>query len=179
MALTSTALLWTWIPVDKTGGPSFLFWSLYLISLGLSGYNPSLQAFGADQLETDDELPCTKDEKKPNSKSLFFQWWYFGICSGSLLGVSVMSYIQDTSGWGIGFAIPTIVMISSVAIFSFASRFYTYRQREDMDVNNSNSNPLGNIFQAIKATTSKIMNVGERFSLPSPFNKSTHVIELE
>ena len=173
MALTSTALLWTWIPVDKTGGSSFLFWSLYLISLGLSGYNPSLQAFGADQLETDEDLPYTKDEKKPDSKSLFFQWWYFGICSGSLLGVSVMSYIQDTSGWGIGFAIPTIVMITSVAIFSFSSRFYTYRQ-QDMDVN---SKPLQNIFQAIKTTTSKMKNFG--FTLPAASNKSSHVIELE
>lgn len=164
LALTSTALVGTWIP------DSFLFWSLYLISLGLGGYNPSLQAFGADQLETEEDLPCTKDEKNPDSKSLFFQWWYFGICSGSLLGVTVMSYIQDTSGWGIGFAIPTIVMIASIAFFSCGSRFYTYRQDRDV-----NWKTLETIVQAIKAITSKMMNCG----ITLPANKSSHVIELE
>lgn len=170
LALTSTALVGTWIPEDRTSGSSFLFWSLYLISLGLGGYNPSLQAFGADQLETEEDLPCTKDEKNPDSKSLFFQWWYFGICSGSLLGVTVMSYIQDTSGWGIGFAIPTIVMIASIAFFSCGSRFYTYRQDRDV-----NWKTLETIVQAIKAITSKMMNCG----INLPANKSSHVIELE
>ncbi|CBI34989.3 unnamed protein product, partial [Vitis vinifera] len=170
LALTSTALVGTWIPEDRTSGSSFLFWSLYLISLGLGGYNPSLQAFGADQLETEEDLPCTKDEKNPDSKSLFFQWWYFGICSGSLLGVTVMSYIQDTSGWGIGFAIPTIVMIASIAFFSCGTRFYTYRQDRDV-----NWKTLETIVQAIKAITSKMMNCG----INLPANKSSHVIELE
>lgn len=170
MALTSTTLVSKWIPLDTTSGSSFLFWSLYLISLGLGGYNPSLQAFGADQLETDEDLPCTKDEKKTDNKSLFFQWWYFGVCSGSLLGISVMSYIQDTSGWGIGFAIPTIVMTTSIAFFLCGSRFYTYRQDRDIDWK-----PLEAIVQAIKATASKMMNSG--ISLPD--SQSSHVIELE
>ncbi|CAN1272555.1 Protein NRT1/ PTR FAMILY 5.8 [Linum perenne] len=39
---------------------SLLFGSLCLISFGQGGYNPSLQAFGAEQLECEDEnLPCT------------------------------------------------------------------------------------------------------------------------
>ncbi|KAH8482987.1 hypothetical protein H0E87_027655 [Populus deltoides] len=98
VALTSTALSWARHPTNKISS-SYLFWSLCLISLGQGGYNPSLQAFGADQIANDDALPSTKDGQKSNKKSLFFQWWYFGVCGGSLAGVTVMSYIQDTFGW--------------------------------------------------------------------------------
>ncbi|KAJ6766835.1 OLIGOPEPTIDE TRANSPORTER-RELATED [Salix purpurea] len=98
VALTSTALAWATHPTDNISS-SYLFWSLCLISLGQGGYNPSLQAFGADQIPNDEDLPRTKDEQKSNKKSLFFQWWYFGVCGGSLAGVTVMSYIQDTFGW--------------------------------------------------------------------------------
>ncbi|KAM7273587.1 hypothetical protein ACFE04_028251 [Oxalis oulophora] len=94
--------------VHNTGhsiSSSFLFWSLCLISAGPGAYNPSLQALGTYQLENDEaSLPSTttKDEKNSNTKSLFFQWWYFGLCIGSLLGVTLMSYIQDNYGWVLG-----------------------------------------------------------------------------
>ncbi|RVW46596.1 Protein NRT1/ PTR family 5.8 [Vitis vinifera] len=121
-SLPPFALVGTWIPEDRTSGSSFLFWSLYLISLGLGGYNPSLQAFGADQLETEEDLPCTKDEKNPDSKSFVLPMVVLRYLQWQPLGVTVMSYIQDTSGWGIGFAIPTIVMIASIAFFSCGTR---------------------------------------------------------
>ncbi|KAK6928241.1 Proton-dependent oligopeptide transporter family [Dillenia turbinata] len=152
VALTSTALVWAEAPADKSISSSTLMWCLYLISLGQGGYNPSLQTFGAEQLEGEEDLPCNnKDEQSPSKKSLFFQWWYFGICSGSLLGVSLMSYIQDTIGWGLGFAIPTGAMVLSIVVFSRGSRFYVYKPREDVD-----ARVWENIVQAIKSAASKI-----------------------
>lgn len=100
---------------SKTTTTAPLTVSLHLISLGLAGYNPSLQAFAAEQLQDED-----------GDKSSFFQWWYFGICCGCLAGVSVMSYIQDTFGWGLGFSIPTLSMLASVLILLSANRFYLY-----------------------------------------------------
>lgn len=147
---------------------SSLSWPLHLISLGLGGYNPSLQAFAAEQLEDEDELPSTKDDKSSTKKSLFFQWWYFGICCGSLLGVSVMSYIQDTIGWGIGFAIPTIAMVASIAIFLSANKFYVRNSSKEMS--------LEKMIQAIKNTLSRLKNHGE---IPLQSNKSDAVHELE
>ncbi|CAN1162760.1 Protein NRT1/ PTR FAMILY 5.8 [Linum perenne] len=122
VALTSTAMAWGKYP-SSSMSYTFLFGSLCLISLGQGGYNPSLQAFGAEQLETgeeddDDEL------RKPNLKSLFFQWWYFGVCAGSLMGVMVMSYIQDNIGWVLGFAIPTLAMVASLALFCVGGTIY-------------------------------------------------------
>ncbi|KAI8541565.1 hypothetical protein RHMOL_Rhmol08G0072100 [Rhododendron molle] len=171
LALTSTALVRPWIPINKTGPSSSLFWSLYMISLGQGGYNPSLQAFGADQLEIEEEiLPCSsKSDEISDKKSLFFHWWYFGICSGSLLGVSLMAYVQDTFGWGLGFAIPTIIMVTSIALFSCGSRFYALKQPKGSVAFKA----FENMVHAMKATASKILKV--RFTL---LNKSD-VVELE
>lgn len=169
MALTSTAIMSraSTDQANKTSSSSFLFWSLYLISLGQGGYNPSLQAFGADQLDSEEEeLPTSEDDKKPNKKSLFFQWWYFGVCSGTVLGISVMSYIQDNFGWILGFAIPMISMVTSVVVFSCGSRIYTYKQRND------DYKPVVSILQVIKVAAWKLLNC--KVKLPNE-NKVTEL----
>ncbi|GMN42430.1 hypothetical protein TIFTF001_011639 [Ficus carica] len=170
VALTTSASVWAWSPANRTRSTTFLFWSLCLISLGQGGYNSSLQAFGADQLDEEEELPSSKEDQKSNIKSLFFQWWYFGVCSGSLLGVTLMSYIQDTFGWVLGFAIPAIAMVVSVVFFSFGSRIYIYKQVENMG---SNSKTIVNIVQSIQATASKLLSC--RISLPN----ADDIVELE
>ncbi|KAK2661861.1 hypothetical protein Ddye_000435 [Dipteronia dyeriana] len=155
-ALTSTAFSWTSSSTSRRSSSAFLYWSLCLISLGQGGYNPSLQAFGADQLDNDDdhdELPNSKDNCKSNKKSVFFTWWYFGVCSGSLLGVTVMSYIQDTYGWVLGFAIPTIAMVTSTISFLCGSRIYSYKSDEKTEA----KSPFRSIVRAIKAAASKLI----------------------
>ncbi|XP_051121106.1 protein NRT1/ PTR FAMILY 5.8-like [Andrographis paniculata] len=149
LALTSTAVRW---PTDKLGSISFLSWSLYMISLGQGGYNPSLQAFGADQLENEDELSCTNgdDDEKSGKKSMFFQWWYFGVCCGSLLGVSVMSYVQDNLGWGLGFAIPSFAMICSILMFFCGNRLFLHKHGE--------AKQFADVVQAIKVSVLNIIN---------------------
>ncbi|XVF58152.1 hypothetical protein PTKIN_Ptkin07bG0040300 [Pterospermum kingtungense] len=168
-AVASTALLWTWSPPSNTSSSAFLFWSLCLISLGQGAYNPSLQAFGADQLDHDEELPCSKDDKSSEKKSLFFQWWYFGVCSGSLLGVILMSYIQDTYGWVLGFAIPMFAMVISVGFFRCGSRLYAHKSDRSID-----NELFKNMLQIIKVTASKLSS--GRISLP---DDKSDVVELE
>ncbi|XP_020179640.1 protein NRT1/ PTR FAMILY 5.8 [Aegilops tauschii subsp. strangulata] len=120
--LASWAMLHKWLPWAT------LFLPLYLISIGQGAYNPSLQAFGADQLDIGDEDEDGGGggtaEEKGKVKSAFFQWWYFGICCGSLLGNTTMSYVQDTVGWGIGFAVPCAAMALSVAAFLCCTPLY-------------------------------------------------------
>ncbi|XP_008793797.2 protein NRT1/ PTR FAMILY 5.8-like [Phoenix dactylifera] len=161
VGLTLWALLCARMPASS------LFIPLYLISVGQGGYNPSLQAFGADQLEIEDNLPCS-NEDKTSKKSLFFQWWYFGICGGSLLGNSTMSYIQDTLGWGLGFAIPTGAMAMSVACFLCGARFYVHKQLK------LRNRPKESIVQALKAAANYIIN--RKLRLPS---RDDDVAELE
>lgn len=133
LALTSTALVSTWFP-NNASSSYFLFWSLCVVSIGAAGFNPSLQAFGTDQLESEEELPRRKDdERSGDKKSQLFQWWYFGICSGSLMGITFMSYVQDTFGWVVGFAIPTGAMVSSIVVFCCGNRIYAHKQ-DDIDL---------------------------------------------
>ncbi|XP_057983289.1 protein NRT1/ PTR FAMILY 5.9 [Malania oleifera] len=174
VALTWTAISWAWTPATAAGSSSALFWSLSLISLGQGGYNPSLQAFGADQLENDDELPQTADRDRHanKKKSLFFQCWYFGVCTGSLLGVSVMSYIQDTFGWGLGFVIPAIAMLASIVFFTCGSRYYTYRQAKAADVNK----PFRSMARTVAATVFKMTH--SRITLQNN-NDTVDELELE
>ncbi|PKU87146.1 protein NRT1/ PTR FAMILY 5.8 [Dendrobium catenatum] len=159
VGLTSWALLDAWMPIYT------LFLPLYLISIGQSGYNPSLQAFGADQLELDEDC---REEEKANKKSSFFQWWYFGICTGSLLGNSTMSYIQDNFGWGLGFSIPAVAMALSVTFFLCGSRFYVHKQTKVQ------KKSLDGIIKAAMAYFSKF--VSPNISLPS---QNDEFVELE
>ncbi|OWM70700.1 hypothetical protein CDL15_Pgr014373 [Punica granatum] len=170
VALTSTAMATARSPGNKPSS-AFLFWSLCLISVGLGGYNPSLQAFATDQLEAEDEeLPRTKDDRgPPDKKSQYFQWNYFGVCSGSLLGITVLSYVQDTIGWVIGFAIPTGAMVISIAFFCCGNRIYAHKQDRDVD-----RRPFVWMVKAIKAAATKLM--GSSIKLP---DEKSELGELE
>ncbi|KAH9623829.1 hypothetical protein KSS87_014517 [Heliosperma pusillum] len=155
-ALTSTTFEW-W-PKNKSVSTAFMFWSLCLISLGQGGYNPSLQAFGVEQLEDEDYFPSNQTEKatsKSTGKTMFFTWWYFGVCSGSLLGVSSMSYVQDTFGWSLGFALPTLVMVVSNVLFSCGTSFQAYSTSKEMI---SDHKPLRATLQGLKAAFMKMFN---------------------
>lgn len=80
-----------------------------------------------------------------------------------------MAYVQDTFGWGLGFAIPTVIMVTSIALFSCGTRFYALKQPKGRAPFKS----FENMVRAVKATALKIVNV--RFAL---LNKSD-VVELE
>ncbi|KAJ7945742.1 Protein NRT1/ PTR FAMILY 5.10 like [Quillaja saponaria] len=96
-----------------------IFISLYLVAIGLAGHKPCLQSFGADQF--DEQHP---EERK--SRSSFFNWWYFSICSGMLLTLLILNYIQDNLSWSLGFGIPCITMIIGLVVFLLGTRTYRY-----------------------------------------------------
>lgn len=96
------------------------FLAMYLISIGTGGHKPSLESFGADQF--DDDHP---EERK--QKMSFFNWWNAGLCSGLLLGVTLIVYVQDHVGWGVADIILTAVMASTIVIFCLGRPFYRYR----------------------------------------------------
>ncbi|CAO1942440.1 unnamed protein product [Urochloa humidicola] len=93
--------------------------SLYLVALAEAGHKPCAQAFGADQFDQ-------HDPKESVSRSSFFNWWYFGMCSGTAATTMVSSYIQDNVGWGLGFGIPCLVMVFALLAFLLGTRNYRY-----------------------------------------------------
>ncbi|XP_071733330.1 protein NRT1/ PTR FAMILY 5.10-like [Rutidosis leptorrhynchoides] len=132
MALGLLALS-TLVPSETVVGASsnspqlqviMFFVSLYLVAFAQGGHKPCLLAFGADQFDTNDQKEC-------RAKSSFFNWWYFGMCSGPVLGIFILCYIQENLSWGLGFAIPCIVMGFALVIFSLGSMTYRFAKKTE------------------------------------------------
>lgn len=116
------------------------FLGIYLISIGTGGHKPSLESFGADQF--DDDHP---EERK--KKMSFFNWWNFALCSGLILGVTVIVYLQEHDSWGVADIVLTAVMACSILVFCVGRPFYRYRK--------ASGSPLMPMLQVISAAIAK------------------------
>ncbi|KAF7024837.1 hypothetical protein CFC21_037118 [Triticum aestivum] len=106
--------------IFRSGGHVAVFYvALYLVALGEGAHKPCAQAFAADQFDE-------KDPKENVARSSFFNWWYFGMCAGTAVTTMVSSYVQDNVGWGLGFGIPCIVILVSLAVFLIGTPSYRY-----------------------------------------------------
>ncbi|XP_047954785.1 protein NRT1/ PTR FAMILY 8.2-like [Salvia hispanica] len=108
---------------STTNQKLFLYCALALIALGTGGIKPCVSSFGADQFDESDPSEAQK-------KYAFFNWFFFAINMGALLGITLMVYIQDEFDWAWGFGVPTAAMITSVVIL--AAGFMRYRHQKPM-----------------------------------------------
>ncbi|KAE8666419.1 protein RADIALIS-like 5-like [Hibiscus syriacus] len=99
----------------------FLFAALALIALGTGGIKPCVSSFGADQFDE-------ADKKEARQKYAFFNWFFFAINMGAILGITLMVYIQEKKGYGWGFGLPTVSTIFSILILAAGLRFYRYQK---------------------------------------------------
>ncbi|KAI4356533.1 hypothetical protein L6164_000550 [Bauhinia variegata] len=132
------------------------FLAIYLISIGTGGHKPSLQSFGADQFDDD-------HSEERRQKMSFFNWWSIGLCSGLILGVTVIVYVQDNVSWGVADIILTAVMAFSLLIFIIGRPFYRYRSPL--------GSPLTPMLQVLVAAISKR-------KLPYPSNPAAQLYEV-
>ncbi|XP_073307075.1 protein NRT1/ PTR FAMILY 5.2-like [Primulina huaijiensis] len=96
------------------------FGALYTLTVGTGGTKPNISTIGADQF---DEF----DPKEKVHKLSFFNWWMFSIFFGTLFANTVLVYIQDNVGWTLGYGLPTIGLMISIAIFLAGTRFYRHK----------------------------------------------------
>ncbi|KAH0707656.1 hypothetical protein KY285_012205 [Solanum tuberosum] len=100
---------------------AIFFSGLYLIALGTGGIKPCVSAFGADQFDD-------TDPKERVKKASFFNWFYFSINIGALISSTLIVWIQENAGWGLGFGIPAVFMSIAIASFFFGTPLYRFQK---------------------------------------------------
>ncbi|KAG9136399.1 hypothetical protein Leryth_021806 [Lithospermum erythrorhizon] len=95
--------------------------ALYTLAIGTGGTKPNISTIGADQF---DEF----EPKEKAHKLSFFNWWMFGIFSGTLFANTVLVYIQDNVGWTLGYGLPTAGLAISIVIFLVGTPFYRHKK---------------------------------------------------
>ncbi|XP_010424976.1 PREDICTED: protein NRT1/ PTR FAMILY 8.3 [Camelina sativa] len=100
---------------------AMFFGGLYLIALGTGGIKPCVSSFGADQFDD-------TDSRERVRKASFFNWFYFSINIGALVSSSLLVWIQENRGWGLGFGIPTVFMGLAIASFFFGTPLYRFQK---------------------------------------------------
>ncbi|KAJ1292924.1 hypothetical protein BS78_01G027900 [Paspalum vaginatum] len=119
---------------------TLFFVGIYLVSVGTGGHKPALESFGADQFDESHALERVQ-------KMSFFNWWNCALCSGVLLGVTVIVYTQERVGWGAASVVLAAVMAASLVVFLAGWRFYRYRVPE--------GSPLTPLLQVVVAAVRK------------------------
>ncbi|CAJ2628100.1 protein NRT1/ PTR FAMILY 5.2-like [Trifolium pratense] len=94
--------------------------ALYILAIGTGGTKPNISTIGADQF--DDFHP-----KEKSHKLSFFNWWMFSIFFGTLFANTVLVYVQDSVGWTLGYALPTLGLAISIMIFLSGTPFYRHK----------------------------------------------------
>ena len=97
------------------------YFGLYVIALGTGGVKACVLSFGADQFDD-------TDPKERVKKGSFFNWYYFSIYLGAVISCSLIVWIQDNAGWGLGFGIPAVFMGLSVGSFFLGTPLYRFQK---------------------------------------------------
>ncbi|KAH9620897.1 hypothetical protein KSS87_023411, partial [Heliosperma pusillum] len=147
--LSISALVPTFKPAECVGSicpkatpaqNAIFFGGIYLMALGTGGIKPCVSSFGADQFDDTDA-----DERV--KKGSFFNWFYFSITIGSLVASSLIIWIQENVGWGIGFGVPAIFMGVAITSFFLGTPLYRFQRPA--------GSPLTRICQVIVASYQK------------------------
>ncbi|KAK4573629.1 hypothetical protein RGQ29_031544 [Quercus rubra] len=113
---------------------AILYAGLYAMAFGVGGIKASLPAHGADQL----------DHSNQRLISAFFNWFFFSLCTGGLISVTLMIWIEENLGWNWSFKISVIVLSVTLFIFTVGFSFYRFKL--------PGGSPLSRIFKVFAST---------------------------
>ncbi|XP_062082526.1 protein NRT1/ PTR FAMILY 8.3-like isoform X1 [Humulus lupulus] len=119
---------------------AMFFFGLYMIALGTGGIKPCIWPFGADQFDDTDPRERVK-------KGTYFNWFYFSQNIGAIIASTLLVWIQDKVGWGLGFGIPALLI--AIALASLFSGTLVYRLQK------AGGSPLTRICQVFVAAFHK------------------------
>ncbi|XP_057973353.1 protein NRT1/ PTR FAMILY 4.5-like isoform X2 [Malania oleifera] len=102
-----------------SGQVAFLFTSLYLVAFGGSGVKAALPPLGADQFNDD-------DPKERALLSSYFNWLWFSLIVGSLIGVIFIPWLSSNKGWDWAFAASTIAVLFAIIFLCVGKSLYRH-----------------------------------------------------
>ena len=97
-----------------------LYGGLYMIALGTGGIKSNVSGLGADQFEDG----CEKGRQTMQS---YFNWFGVTLSVASIMAVTILVYVQDNQGRGVGYGISLACMGISLALFIGGSKIYCTR----------------------------------------------------
>ncbi|KAI3967140.1 hypothetical protein MKW92_006629, partial [Papaver armeniacum] len=121
--------------IFKTFPVIILYFSLYLIVIGIAGFKSCAQAFGVDQLA----------KEYPESKSSFFILRCFVLYISSTIFRLIFFFIQENWSWGLGFGLSLASMVVAFVIFTRGTYLYRFTSVEDKE------NPLSRVLEVYMA----------------------------
>lgn len=113
---------------EAKGYKAWMFYgALYLVALGSGCLKPNIISHGADQFH----------KNPPKKLSTFFNCAYFAFCTGEVVALTLVVWVQTHSGMGIGFGVSAAAM--AAGLICMISGSFIYR----------NTPPRGSIFTPI------------------------------
>ncbi|CAI0558523.1 unnamed protein product [Linum tenue] len=100
-----------------SGQSAVLYIGLYLIALGAGGVRAALPALGADQFDP-------KDPEEAPKLSNFFNWFFFSLTTGAIVGVTLIVWVGENKGWDLAFGISALAVLLAVSVLILGKRFY-------------------------------------------------------
>ncbi|ESQ29450.1 hypothetical protein EUTSA_v10024047mg [Eutrema salsugineum] len=132
-----------------------LYTGVYAIAIGSGGTRPSLLAHGGDQF----------DSRHQSLISKFFNWYYFSICFGWLMAVTIMAWIKDIFNISI--------LLLAIALCIFAAGLQLYRLKLP---SGSPLTRIANVFiSAARNLNGSILDVEMMQSLTSTDNNNNNI----
>ncbi|XP_022144216.1 protein NRT1/ PTR FAMILY 4.5-like isoform X2 [Momordica charantia] len=119
------------------GQEAILYLGIYLIALGTSGVKSALPALGADQFDGGDPAEAGK-------LSSFFNWFLFSLTTGSIVGLTLIVWINTDVGWDWAFVVCSLAVVAAIVAVCSGKKFYRN--------NAPKGSPIQRIFQVFVAS---------------------------
>ncbi|XP_065663466.1 solute carrier family 15 member 4 isoform X4 [Hydra vulgaris] len=85
----------------------WVFFSLFLVSIGEGCFKSNMSPFGADQINDTDDVELKK----------YFQYYYWALNIGAFIGYSALTLIQQEYGFITGYPISVALLIIALIVF--------------------------------------------------------------
>ncbi|CAI0465365.1 unnamed protein product, partial [Linum tenue] len=100
-----------------SGQSALLYIGLYLIALGAGGVRAALPALGADQFDP-------KNPEEAPKLSNFFNWFFFSLVTGAVVGVTFIVWVAENKGWGLAFGLSALAILLAIFCFVLGKPLY-------------------------------------------------------